>query len=325
MILVSAPMRVSFFGGGSDIRAFYQNNGGAFLSMAINSRIYLAINKTTNNEVKIHYSKTEIVSSAEEIVHPLIKKALLYFDMPRNIEIGSFADLPTSGTGLGSSSSFSVALMGGLGQLKNQSYSAQELAELACHLEIDLCQEPIGKQDQYAASFGGFNFYTIDRYGVVTVSRNILEKEPMQAFEKCLYLVFTGVKRSASRILASQAKNIQTSTDANQNQQRVVSLAYEAHELLKNGDFYRFGELLDIGWQKKKTLSKGISNPDLDVLYDEGMEAGATGGKILGAGGGGYFLFFVPPENHSRFEDRFNDNIIRISTSKYGFQCHYET
>jgi D-glycero-alpha-D-manno-heptose-7-phosphate kinase len=215
--------------------------------------------------------------------------------------------------------------MGGLGLLNKQIYSPQELAELACHLEIDLCKEPIGKQDQYAASFGGLNFYEIDRSGAITVSKDILVEEQMQVFDKCLYLVFTGVKRSASQILKRQEKNILEDEEVNQRQQRIVSLAYEAYELLKKGDFYQFGELLDVGWQEKKSLSEGISNPDLDDLYNEGIKAGATGGKILGAGGGGYFLFFVPPKNHDNFETRFKDNIIRITTSKFGFQCHYET
>ena len=152
MILVSAPLRVSFFGGGSDLESYYKNHGGAFLSLTLNSRIFLAVNLTTNNEVKVHYSKTEIVESSSMLEHSLIREALNLFKIDNNIEIGSFADMPTSGTGLGSSSSFSVALIGALKKIKGIPFSSRDLAEEACHLEIDICGENIGKQDQYANS-----------------------------------------------------------------------------------------------------------------------------------------------------------------------------
>jgi len=325
MILVSAPLRVSFFGGGSDLESYYKNHGGAFLSLTLNSRIFLAVNLTTNNEVKVHYSKTEIVESSSMLEHSLIREALNLFKIDNNIEIGSFADMPTSGTGLGSSSSFSVALIGALKKIKGIPFSSRDLAEEACHLEIDICGENIGKQDQYAAAFGGLNFYEIDKSGLIKVSKNLVTSSIESELEDRLYLVNTGIKRSASSILKKQIDNIETSNQSLESQKNLVEMAYQAYEFLIDGKLDEFGSLLHESWICKKSVSNLISDSSLDEIYTNGIKAGALGGKLLGAGGGGFFLFYVPTSNKNLFESEFSGNFKKISISQEGFMTNYET
>lgn len=324
MILASAPLRVSFFGGGSDIKSFYAEHGGAFLSAAIASRVYLAINSTNNNEIKIHYSQTEIVKHRSEIEHPLIREALGIFNIENNIEIGSFADIPTDGTGLGSSSTFSVALLGGLRVLTNTPFSARDLAEAACFLEIEKCKEPIGKQDQYASAFGGLNIYEIDKAGEVQVNKNIITRQQEIALEESLYLVYTGRKRKTASLLKQQNINMQSVKTARSSQQRLVEFVHEAGEMLIRGDHDAFGLLLNDAWAHKKKVSSLIANRELNAIYDEGLAAGALGGKLLGAGGGGFFLFYVPTQKQEQFKRVFNKRFSKIKISQEGFMCHYE-
>ena len=324
MILVPAPLRLSLFGGGSDLKSFYENYGGAFLSLTIDSRLYLSMNSTTNNEVKVHYSKTEVVSSSDELEHPLLREALSIHGITNNIEIGSFADMPTSGTGLGSSSTFSVALIGALKTLTGQPFSCRDLAEEACYLEIDRCGEPIGKQDQYAAAFGGLNFYEIDKIGRVKVSKNLVARDIESRLEDSLYLVNTGIKRSASSLLKHQNEKIKSSKSSSASQEQLVKMAYDGYSHLIAGELEQLGELLHESWILKKSVSDLISDNQLDSLYDEGIEAGASGGKLLGAGGGGFFLFFVQVGARGKFESHFNGRYRKIKISQHGFMVDYE-
>ncbi|RAP31453.1 GHMP kinase [Candidatus Marinamargulisbacteria bacterium SCGC AG-343-D04] len=324
MILVSAPLRVSFFGGGSDIESYYENHGGAFLSLTIDSRIYLTVNQTTNNEVKVHYSTTELVKDASELAHPLIREALLMYNKKNNIEIGSFADMPTIGTGLGSSSTFSVALIGALKTLAGQAFSSRDLAEEACHLEINRCGERIGKQDQYAAAFGGLNFYEVDTSGRIKVSKNLVTRDIENILEDSIYLVNTGVKRSASSLLKHQIKNLKNSKSSLDNQARLVEMAYKAYNYLVEGDLDQFGQLLHESWLCKKNISGLISDNSLDDIYTEDLNAGAIGGKLLGAGGGGFFLFYVLKKNRKKFETHFQGKFRKIRISQQGFMVNYE-
>lgn len=323
MILVSAPLRVSLFGGGSDIASFYTASGGAFLSFSINSRIYIAINKTANDEIKIHYSRTEIVKEVASIKHDLIRNALTLKGFERNLEIGSYADIPTSGTGLGSSSTFSVALLGGLNILKGNSYSARDLAEEACYLEIDLCKEPIGKQDQYAAAFGGLNFYEVDYAGHVKVEKNIVGRKVEQDFMSRLFMVYTGTKRDASDILVEQTSNVARPGENRSAQKSILDMAYKSYDYLRSNDLDKLGEMLGEAWEQKKKLANSISNGALDNIYDVGIEAGALGGKLLGAGGGGFFLFYVPPGRKKPFCEAFNGKALPVNLCQDGFLNHY--
>ena len=323
MILVSAPLRVSLFGGGSDIESFYSVNGGAFLSLSLKSRIYLAINKTINNEIKIYYSKTEIVNDVDSIKHDLVREALKLAGVTGDLEIGSFADIPTSGTGLGSSSTFSVALLGGLNVLRGHSCSARDLAEQACHLEIDLCSAPIGKQDQYAAAFGGLNFYEIDRSGHVKVEKNIVGRNVEQNLISRLFMVYTGKKRDASDILAEQTSNVAVPGDKQIAQQSILDMAYESYGYLRKNELDNLGRMLGKAWEQKKKLASAVSNVELNAIYEKGREAGSLGGKLLGAGGGGFFLFYVPPDNQISFCRAFNGEASRVELSQEGFVTHY--
>lgn len=323
MILVSAPLRVSLFGGGSDIESFYSVNGGAFLSLSIKSRIYLAINKTINNEIKIHYSQTEIVKDVNTIKHDLVREALKLMGITGDLEIGSFADIPTSGTGLGSSSTFSVALLGGLNVLCGHSCSARDLAEQACHLEIDLCSEPIGKQDQYAAAFGGLNFYEIDRSGYVKVEKNIIGRNVEQDLVSRLFMVYTGKKRDASDILTEQTSNVAVPGDKRIAQQSILDMAYESYDYLRKNELDNLGRMLGEAWEQKKKLASAVSNVELNAIYEKGIEAGSLGGKLLGAGGGGFFLFYVPPDRQNSFCQAFNGEAWPVELSQEGFLTHY--
>ena len=255
----------------------------------------------------------------------MIREALYLYDINNNIEIGSFADIPTSGTGLGSSSTFSVALIGALKKIKGIPFSSRDLAEEACHLEIDICGENIGKQDQYAAAFGGLNFYEIENSGLIKVSKNLISRNSERKLEDRLYLVNTGIKRNASSILKHQIDSIENSKKALGNQKKLVDMAYQAYELLIKDKLDDFGKLLHESWLCKKSVSNMISDSNLDSLYTKGINSGALGGKLLGAGGGGFFLFYVPDLNKKKFEAAFKNEFKQISISQEGFLIDYET
>lgn len=324
MIVTSAPLRVSFFGGGSDIENYYSNFGGAFLSMAIDKRIYIVLNRSTNNEVKLNYSKTEIVYDVNYIKHPLIRECFLEYNIGTGIEIGSFAPISTHGTGLGSSSSFTVALIGAIKEHLKDTYNNRELAEAACHIEINRCGEPIGKQDQFAASFGGLNFYKVDKNGNIAVESNIVSREIEKNLEECLYLVFTGKSRKTGDILADQNININSKTTALDAQHMIVEHAYLARDYLINGELDKFGSLLNDVWTLKRKLSEKINDVQTDAIYKKGLAAGALGGKLLGAGGGGYVLFHVPEGARKKFESAFSDNFMKIKIDQRGYHFDFK-
>tara|TARA_A100001015_G_scaffold217597_1_gene244481 strand:+ start:13094 stop:14071 length:978 start_codon:yes stop_codon:yes gene_type:complete len=323
MLLSSAPLRVSFFGGGSDLKQYYSSHGGAFLSCGINSRMYVAINTLETEEIKLSYSETEITDSVDQIKHPLIRESLKLNKIRNSIEIGSFANLPTKGTGLGSSSSFSVALLGGLKALKKEEVDFRDLAEQACHLEIELCKEPIGKQDQYAATYGGLNFYKINYEGEIEIENLEFDDGDLKDLASNFFMVFTGVKRSTKEVLTVQKENLEK-VDIIQNQKAMVGYAYRANELLKSKNFDSFGALFDDYWNLKKNLADVISNSKIDSLYNHGKDHGALGGKLLGAGSGGYLLFYVPQDNHDIFLSSMKNKLVRkLGISREGFRIDY--
>jgi D-glycero-alpha-D-manno-heptose-7-phosphate kinase len=322
MIFVSSPLRVSFFGGGSDIKNYYSKNGGAFLSTGIEYRLYLAINFLNSNKIKLHYQATEILNNIHKVKHPLIKNSLKLMNIKNNIEIASFADFPSHQRGLGSSSAFSVALIGGLHALKNKKISNKNLAKLACYLEINMCQEPIGIQDQYASSFGKLSFYKINKKGEINIENLNLPLDQIKDLEKSLFLVDTSLSRKASLILKKQSKiyEIQSKIKLQRN---IVEHAYLGKNFLIKGYNDEFGKLLSETWHLKKKLTKNINNSHLEEIYNLGLRSGAIGGKLLGAGGGGYFLFYVPIKNRKQFLGKFNSNKVKsVKFSKKGFHIY---
>lgn len=292
MIITRTPFRVSFAGGGSDISSFYEKNGGCVLSTTVNKYMYLSIHPSFEaKETVLKYSQTEIVDDVKKIQHKYFKEVLEMLRVS-GVEIVSTADVP-AGTGLGSSSSFTVGLLHSLYSYKGKFVSKEKLAQKACEIEIERLKNPIGKQDQYAAAYGGLNFYEFNRDGSVFVEPIIMKTELYRTLEENLMMFYTGQLHSASAILKEQSSNI-TAGDKEQNQLRMCELARELKDELQHNNIDAMGEILHEGWKLKRTLASGISNPQIDEYYDLAIKAGAIGGKLLGAGGGGFLLFYVP-------------------------------
>lgn len=296
MIVTRAPMRISFVGGGTDLPNFYKKYPGRVLSVTIDKFVYIVINDSSfNKKFIIKYSETESVNHPIEFKHDRFKEALIKLNINKGVEIASFADLP-SNTGLGSSSTFSVALMKALQAFLGNKISKEEAASLACELEIDILKEPIGKQDQYAASYGGFNIIQFNEDGTVDVEPLFIDYTLKSKLEEHTLLFFTGITRSASSVLGEQSKKVEENFETYKQMSDSVLIFKEK---LLNGDLRGMAEMLNEGWKRKKSLASGVSNSVTDIFMETGISAGAWGGKILGAGGGGCLFFIVPPEKHS--------------------------
>jgi len=313
MIITRTPFRVSFCGGGSDLPEFYEKHGGCVLSTAINKYMYISIHPFFSKDTTVlKYSKTEIVKDYSEIEHKYLRTILKKFRLS-GIEITSTADVP-AGTGLGSSSSFTVGVLHALYSYKGKFVSRERLAKEACDIEIIELAQPIGKQDQYAAAYGGLNYYSFEKDGSVLVEPVIMSNEKKMAMEKNLLMFYTGDIRSASKILEEQRKNI-TQGDREKGQLQLCSLTKDLKAELEKGHIDSLGEILHFSWQIKKTLASGISNPSLDEIYECAIKNGAIGGKLLGAGGGGFFLFYVPEKNQNDVR-----NAIGLPEMKFSFE-----
>lgn len=297
MIVTRTPLRVSFFGGGSDIPKFYNEHDGITVSTTINSYIYLAIHRCTAPHLKVIYSDLELTEDIEQVKHNRVREVLKHYGITSNIEVCSFSDVTVKGTGLGSSSTFTCGLIKGIHKLVNPSsdIAYEQLAELASHIEINKCNEPIGKQDQYAAAHGGLNAFYYSSSGVMCRKLKI-DPLVINQLNDNLYMFNTGQTRQASSILKQQVDNLSNDTTVEMTKS-MCELAKQSIKLLHSGKIDEFGELLDQGWQIKKHLANGVSNRDIDTMYDIALEAGALGGKILGAGGGGYLLVYCPDKN----------------------------
>ena len=300
MIVSCAPFRVSFAGGGSDIASFYTRSRGAVLSCTI-AKYSFAIVHPFFNASKYHlkYARTELTDRIEEIQHPLLREALKMQNIQSGIEITSVADIP-SGTGLGSSSSFAVALLNALYASRGIFASKNTLAEDACTLEIERLGEPIGKQDQYAAAFGGINFIEFEPQGGTIVQPVLMSKSVKADLENNLLLYFTGIQRDARSLLSQQVSVMQSDAQKFATVQQMVDLAYEMREILIAGDLDQFGLALHRGWEMKRGLSAQISNSLIDEHYARAREAGALGGKLTGAGGGGFLVLYCPQSAQKR-------------------------
>jgi D-glycero-alpha-D-manno-heptose-7-phosphate kinase len=302
MIVSRAPLRMSFVGGGSDLPSYYMKNGGAVLSTSIDKYIYVTVNKKFDNTIRLSYSITENENSIQQIKHPIARNTLELLDIQRGVEITSISDIPSEGSGLGSSSSYTVALLYALYAYKGESISKGELGRLSSHIEIDLCGEKIGKQDQYAAAFGGLNLIEFNEDDSVVVSPVICKPETIKKMEESIIVFYTGRTRSASSLLSEQSDNMKRD-DKRELMSNIVSLAYDMRSLLENNDIEPLGELLDQNWQLKRQMTAGISDQEIDNWYNKGIQAGATGGKLLGAGGGGFIMFFAPKEKHAKITE----------------------
>lgn len=298
MILAKAPMRVSFFGGGSDIPAHYQRWGGSTLSMSIDKYVYVAVGHTPHNHIKVSYAKQETVKRVNEIQNEIVRNALKYFNIESNIEINSFADIPTMGTGLGGSSAFTCALVRALGEYSGHTMNEYDTAELACHIEIRMCGWNIGKQDQYASAFGGMNYiryFPLGAYDNVTVQRMHPE-----GIDRYMLLIPTNTTRHAAEILDSINMHEKSSL--------IMELSKIADEFsVKKPSFFDYAKTLNEAWSMKRDLQKSISSTAIDELYNKCLQFGAEGAKLLGAGGGGYMLALT--EDKQKLKDAFADRV----------------
>jgi D-glycero-alpha-D-manno-heptose-7-phosphate kinase len=298
MIISRTPLRISFAGGGSDLPAFFKLETAAVTSTAIAKYIYITVNKKFDHKIRASYSVTEIVDSIDELRHELIREALRLVGLDGGIEITSISDIPSQGTGLGSSSTYTVGLLKALYAYTGKHVGAERLACEACQTEIEICGRSSGKQDQYIAAYGGLQHIQFNPDESVFVDPVICSPETKQELQKGLLLLYTGLTRSAGDILAEQTRNTQTDAERRGALRTMVKLAQELREALTANDLASFGEILHQGWMEKKKMASGISNLQIDVWYERARQHGAIGGKITGAGGGGFLLVYAPPERH---------------------------
>ncbi len=298
MIISRTPLRMSFVGGGSDLPAFYRKQCGAVISTALNKYVYVTVNKKFDNGIRIAYSKNEEVANVNEIEHRLVRAVMQELRLYGGIEITTIADIPSSGSGLGSSSSFTVGLLNVLKAYKGLYISNEQLAADSCKIEIDICGEPIGKQDQYAAAYGGFNLIEFYPDEKVVVSPLICNPRTIKEIEKRTLLFYTGITRSASKILRKQQEDISNQKEKHNILVKMVGLAYVMRDEIQRNNIDAFGEILHENWMLKKSITSGISTAEIDNWYQLARSAGATGGKILGAGAGGFLMLTAPFEKH---------------------------
>lgn len=298
MIISRTPLRMSFVGGGSDLPSFYRQHGGAVVSTAINKFVYITVNEKFDHRVRVSYSRTEEASTIAEIQHPLVREAMTLLGLKGGLEITSIADIPSKGSGLGSSSAFTVGLLHALHAYSGRYASAEQLAREACTIELERCGEPIGKQDQFAAAYGGFNFIQFNPDDSVSVEPILCRRETLAQLQSNILVFYTGLSRSASAILKSQQEAVTASPAKQKTLQRMVQQAHDLKAALQQNDLGAFGQIIHEGWELKRGLTGEISNPEIDAWYAKARHAGAVGGKLLGAGSGGFLMFYAPPEQH---------------------------
>lgn len=292
MIIVRSPLRITLGGGGTDLPSYYRDHGGFLIGAAIDRYVYITVYDIFTDEFVIRYSQNEKVNAVDVIRHPIVREACRLVGLDRGgIEIVSMADIP-AGTGLGSSGSFTTALLKALYTHRREPIYSKDLAERACHIEIDLLREPIGKQDQYIAAIGGVTCLSFDRSGRVDAEPLRLDAEARDNLEDSLMLFFTGFSRSAGSILKEQDdKTKKSDPDMISNLHYVKELGLRSREVLESARFDEFGALMHEHWLHKRKRSAGMSNPQIDAWYDLALANGATGGKLIGAGGGGFLMF----------------------------------
>lgn len=303
MIIVQTPLRISFFGGGTDFPGFYEQEGGCVLSSAIDKYIFVSIKKRFDDRLRIGYTRTENVETVQEVQHELIRQALIRTGIVNGVEIATTGDIP-AGSGLGSSSTVTVGALHAMHAYKNELVTAQHLAEQAVAIEIGDLGKPIGVQDQFIAAYGGLRLFEFHKSGQITQTPVNLDPDLKRRLNESLMLFFTGVTRKADDILAEQKTNI---TDRISVLKSMRDMAHTAYDELQKGNLDCLGNLLHEGWQLKKLLASQISNGSIDEWYDQARKAGALGGKITGAGGGGFLMLYCPPERRDAVREALSE------------------
>jgi D-glycero-alpha-D-manno-heptose-7-phosphate kinase len=295
MIVSRAPVRFSLGGGGTDLPSYSKIHGGYLVASAIDKYVYVCANRRFYPTIRLAYSQTETVDTVDQIQHRIFKEALRLTGIEKGIELVSVADVP-SNSGLGSSSTFTVALMNALHAFKREFVSSEHLAEEACKIEIDILGEPIGKQDQYIAAYGGVTAFTFNTDGSVRAERLAVREEVLDELEANLVIFYTGIERSASQVLTQQKATITQNKDAAvERMHRIKQLGYDTKKILLDGNIDAYGELLHEHWTNKRKLAANMTDSVIDEHYETARKAGAIGGKLMGAGGGGFFMFYVRP------------------------------
>jgi D-glycero-alpha-D-manno-heptose-7-phosphate kinase len=286
-------------GGGSDLPSYYTRHGGAVISAAIDKYVYINVNERFEPGIRLGYSKTENVQKVQDIEHKIVRSVLEKLGINSHIEITSIADVPSRGTGMGSSSSFTVGLLHALRAYGGESPQKKSLGAEACYVEIEMCREPIGKQDQYAAAVGGFNMIKFNQDDSVTTEPVNLSEIFLHSLEKSMMLFYTGTTRSASEMLRVQSAILETQSEKSAQLQKLVGMAYDFRDAVQRENIEELGALLNEGWHIKKSITNHISSNEVDEMYSKALMAGAYGGKLLGAGGGGFLLITAMPCKHA--------------------------
>ncbi len=321
MIISRTPLRISFAGGGTDLAAFYRKYIGAVTSTAINKYIYVTVNKKFDDRIRVSYSKTEIVEHVDDLQHGLVREAMKLTGLKEGIEITTIADIPSRGTGLGSSSTLTVGLLNALYAYKGILKSRESLASEACKIEIECLGEPIGKQDQYIAAYGGIQHIQFNPDESVYVDPVICSPTTKIKLQNHMLLFYTGITRKASKILTEQIINTEKKTE---NLIKMKELSEKVRDLICTGKITEFGKSLHQGWLYKRELASGISNSEIDEYYKKALQSGAIGGKILGAGGGGFLLIFCKPNNHPKVKRALKDlKLVPFKLEQQGSKIIY--
>lgn len=296
MIMSRTPLRITFVGGGTDIPSYYRNyDSGAVVSASINKYIYVAVNKKFDSKIRVSYSVTEIVDHVDDIKHPTVREAMKLLEIDGGVEIVSISDIPSRGTGLGSSSTFLVGLLNALHAYKGEHASPLQLAEESVRIEREILGEPGGKQDQYMAAYGGIQFMEFHRDERVSIKPIIMSEESRNILQANLLLLYTNRERSSTDIHKVQASRVSSKFES---YNLMRGLAFDMFGTMCNGNISNVGGLLHRNWEQKRSLADGISDPMIDRWYETALDNGAIGGKMIGAGGGGFLLLFAPEEAH---------------------------
>jgi D-glycero-alpha-D-manno-heptose-7-phosphate kinase len=319
MIVSRAPVRFSLGGGGTDLPSYSREHGGFVVAAAVDKFVFVCVARRFQDTIRLAYSESEIVDSVDQIRHRIFREALKMSGVTRGVELHSLADVPAN-TGLGSSSSFTVALLNGLHAFRREFVPVEQLAREACELEIEKLQEPIGKQDQYIAAYGGVSALTFHPDGSVDVERLPLREEVIDELEANLVIYYSGIERAASSVLKEQAKAIvQNKDDAVQRMHRIKALGHDTKRILLSGKIDTYGEMLHEHWTNKRKLASNMADSTIDEHYEVARNAGAIGGKLMGAGGGGFFMFYVRAADRRRVQEALAARGLRPMRFRFDF------
>lgn len=320
MIISRAPVRLTLGGGGTDLKSYYSKYGGFLIAAAIDKYIFISANRRFYDSIRLSYSQTEIVDNVADIKHRIFKAALRLVNIDRGIELVSVADVPAN-CGLGTSSSFTVSVLNALHAYKGEFVTQKQLAEEACYIEIDVLQEPIGKQDQYIAGFGGITCLTFEKNGDVLVEALKISDEVLDQLESNIALFYTGIERSASEILSEQdEKSKKDDPKVIENLHKIKEIGLQTRKALESGNVDEFGELLHVHWETKKKRSQKMSDPFIDECYDVARKNGALGGKLVGAGGGGFFIFYCHSSDKPKLSQAMKNMELKPMRFRFDFE-----